>query len=57
MKSRKAKYPKSVAIYGLDNHLIKSFDHVSDLALCLSVSKVTVNKYINYGLVLKVNIT
>lgn len=31
--------------------MIKSFDYASDLAVYLSVSKVTVGKYINNGLV------
>lgn len=34
-----------------DNNLIKSFDYASDLATYLNVSKVTVSKYINKGLI------
>ena len=53
MRSKKVKYPNGVGIYDQDNHLIKSFDYASDLASYLSVSKVTVSKYINNGLVFK----
>lgn len=51
METRKVKYPNGVGIYDLDKHLIKSFDYASDIAIYLSVSKVTVSKYINNGLV------
>ena len=53
LRSKKVKYPNGVGIYDLDNHLIKSFNYASDLAIYLSVSKVTVSKYINNGLVFK----
>jgi group I intron endonuclease len=62
MRSKKVKYPNGVGIYDLDNNLIKRFDYASDLAIDLNVSKVTVSKYINSGLVfqgkyyLKVNL-
>jgi hypothetical protein len=51
MRSRKEKYLNGVGIYELDNHWIKTFYYASDLALYLSVSKVTVSKYLNNGLV------
>jgi len=51
MKSKKIKYPNGVGIYGLDNNLIKSFSYASYLAKYLNVSKVTISKYINKGLV------
>jgi len=53
MRSKKVKYPNGVGIYGLDNHLIKSFYCASDLAIYLNVSKVTVSKFIGNGLVFK----
>lgn len=51
MRSKKVKYPNGVGIYDLDNNLIKRFDYASDLAIYLNISKVTVSKYINNGLV------
>lgn len=51
MRSKKVKYPNGVGMYGLDDKLIKSFSYASDLAKDLNVSKVTVSKYINKGLV------
>jgi group I intron endonuclease len=45
------KYSNGVGIYDLDNNLIKSFDYAVDLADYLKVSKVTVSKYLNKGLV------
>jgi len=53
MRSKKIKYPNGVGIYGLDNNLIKAFSYASDLAKYLDVSKFTVSKYINKGLVYK----
>lgn len=50
-RSKKIKYPNGVGIYRLDNNLIKSLSYLSDLAKYLNVSKVTVSKYINKGLV------
>jgi hypothetical protein len=53
MRSKKVKYPNGVGIYDLDNHLLKTFDYASDLAISLGVSKVTVSKYLNNGLLFK----
>jgi len=53
MRSKKLKYPDGVGIYDLDNRLLKTFDYASDLAFHLGVSKVTVSKYLNNGLVFK----
>jgi group I intron endonuclease len=53
MRSKKKKYTDGVGLYDLDNKLIKRFDYASDLAKHLNVSKVTVSKYINHGLVYK----
>ena len=57
IRSKKVKYPNGVGIYDLDNNMVKRFDYASDLAIYLNVSKVTVSKYFNKGLVLKVNTT
>lgn len=51
MRSKKKKYSNGVGLYDLDNKLIKRFDYASDLAKYLNVSKVTVSKYINKGLI------
>jgi group I intron endonuclease len=51
IRSKSVKYANGVGIYGLDNNMIKRFDYASDLAIYLNVSKVTVSKYINKGLV------
>ena len=53
IRSKRVKYPNGVGIYDLDNNMIKRFDYASDLAIYLNVSKVTVSKYINKGLVFK----
>jgi group I intron endonuclease len=53
IRSKKVKYPNGVGIYDLDNNMVKRFDYASDLAIYLNVSKVTVSKYINKGLVFK----
>lgn len=49
----KKKYINGVGIYDLDNNLVKSFDYVSEIALYLSISKVTAGKYLNKGLIYK----
>jgi group I intron endonuclease len=53
MGTKKVKYPNGVGLYGLYNNLIKNFSYAPDLAKYLDVSKVTVCKYINKGLVYK----
>ena len=53
MRSKKIKYLNGVGIYDLHNNLVKSFVYASDLAIYLKISKVTVSKYINKGLVFK----
>lgn len=53
IRSKRVKYPNGVGIYDLDNNMIIRFDYASDLAIYLNVSKVTVSKYINKGLVFK----
>jgi len=39
--------------YDLDNHLLKTFYYGLDLAIHLTLSKVTVSKYIKNGLLFK----
>jgi len=53
IRSKRVKYPNGVGIYDLDDNMIIRFDYASDLAIYLNVSKVTVSKYINKGLVFK----
>jgi len=50
IKSKK-KYSNGVGIYDLNNNLVKAFDYATDLADYLSISKVTVGKYLNKGLI------
>ena len=47
------KYSEGVGIYDLENNLVKSFDYAADLAKYLNISKLTVSKYLNKGLVYK----
>ena len=51
IRNKKKKYSNGVGIYDLGNKLIEKFDYASDLAKYLNISKVTVSKYINNGLV------
>ena len=51
LKVRMKKYVNGVGIYGLNNSLIKSFDYATELAKYLNISKFTVSKYLNKGLV------
>ena len=51
ISNKLSKYPLGVGIYDLDNKLIQKVYYASDLAKYLDISKVTVSKYINNGLV------
>lgn len=51
MRTKKKKYINGLGIYDLNNNLLKSFDYATDLASHLNISKVTVSKYLNKGLV------
>lgn len=51
MRVLKKKYVYGVGIYDLNNSLIKSFDYATELANYLNISKYTVSKYLNKGLV------
>ena len=51
MSEKKNKYPLGVGIYDLDNNLILKFNNNVELAKHLDISKVTVGKYLNSGLV------
>jgi len=53
IRSKKKKCTNGVGVYHLHNKLIKRFDYASDLGKHLNVSKVTVSKYINDGLLYK----
>lgn len=51
MSDRKNKYPLGVGIYDLENNLVYKFKNNVELAKHLNISKVTVGKYLNSGLV------
>ena len=53
MRLKRKIYTNGVGIYDLNNNLLKSFDYATDLATNLGISKVTVGKYLNKGLVYK----
>ena len=51
MSNKKNKYPLGVGIFDLDGNLISKFNNNVELAKHLNISKVTVGKYLNSGLV------
>ena len=51
LSERKNKYASGVGIYDLDGNLISKFNNNVELAKHLNISKVTVGKYLNSGLV------
>ena len=51
MSVKKNKYPLGVGMYDLDDNLILKFNNNVELAKHLDISKVTVGKYLNSGLV------
>jgi group I intron endonuclease len=51
MSKKKNKYPLGVGIYDLDDNLILKFNNNVELAKHLDISKVTVGKYLNSGLI------
>ena len=51
MSEKKNKYPLGVGIYDLDGNLVSKFKNNVELAKHLNISKVTVGKYLNFGLV------
>lgn len=51
ISERKSKYPLGVGLYDLDGNLISKFKNNVELAKHLNISKVTVGKYLNLGLV------
>jgi group I intron endonuclease len=53
MSAKRIKHPQKVGIYDLDGKLVKSFNTNVDLADYLNISKVTVGKYLNSGLIYK----
>jgi len=48
-----SKHPLGVGIYDLNDNLIAKFNNNVELAKHLNISKVTVGKYFNNGLVYK----
>lgn len=53
ISSKMSKYPLGVGIYDLNDNLIKNFKNNTELAIYLSISKVTVAKYLNKKLIFK----
>ena len=51
MSQKKNKYPLGVGIYDLDDNLLFKFNNNVELGKYLNISKVTVGKYLNSGLV------
>jgi len=51
MSEKKHKYPLGVGLYDLDGNLILTFKNNVELAKYLKISKVTVGKYLNSGLI------
>ena len=51
MSEKKNKYPLGVGLFDLDDNLILKFNNNVELAKHLNISKVTVGKYLNLGLV------
>jgi group I intron endonuclease len=51
LSERKNKYALGVGLYDLDGNLISKFNNNVELAKHLYISKVTVGKYLNSGLV------
>ena len=51
MSEKKNKYPLGVGIFDLEGNLISKFKNNVELAKHLNISKVTVGKYLNSGIV------
>lgn len=51
MSEKKNKYPNGIGIYDLNDNLILKFKNNVELGKHLNISKVTVGKYLNLGLV------
>lgn len=51
MSNKKKKYSLGVGIYDLNDNLVSKFNNNVELAKHLNISKVTVGKYLNQGLV------
>lgn len=51
MSEKKNKYLLGVGIYDLDGNLVVKFKNNIELAIYLNITKVTVGKYLNGGLV------
>lgn len=53
MSEKKNKYSNGIGLYDLNDNLISKFKNNVELANHLNLSKVTVGKYLNLGLVYK----
>jgi group I intron endonuclease len=53
ISKRISKYSSGVGIYDLNDNLISKFSNNTELAKYLNISRVTVGKYLNKGLVYK----
>lgn len=53
ISNKLSKYPNGIGIYDLEDNLIKKFKNNIELAKYLDISRVTVGKYLNSGLVYK----
>lgn len=53
ISDKMSKYPNGVGIYDLNGNLVKKFKNNVKLANYLNISKVTVGKYLNSGLIYK----
>lgn len=53
MSKKRNKHPFGVGIYDLNDNLISKFNNNTEIAKYLNISKVTVSKYLNLGLVYK----
>lgn len=51
MSNRKNKHPNGIGLYDINNNLISKFQNNVELAKHLNVSKVTIGKYLNSGIV------
>lgn len=53
ISDKMSKHPEGVGIYDLDNNLMAKFKNNVELAKHLNISRVTVGKYLNSGLIYK----
>jgi group I intron endonuclease len=51
ISKKMSKYPSGIGLYDLDDNLILKFNNNVELAKHLNISRVTVGKYLNKGLI------